>query len=610
MFIGAQYLGSEKAFFQVWAPFQKNIYLHIISPQKQIIALNRAQKPGYWSLTVEGIKPGSRYLYQFNSDKEFPDPASYFQPQGVHGPSLLVDHAFFWKDRQWQGIPLKKMVIYELHIGTFTPKGLFTSVLPRLPDLKALGINALEIMPVAQFSGKRNWGYDGVYPFAVQNSYGGPNDFKNLINSCHLHGIAVILDVVYNHLGPEGNYLPQFGPYFTEKYQSNWGKGINFDGPYSDEVRNYFIQNALYWLEKYHIDALRLDAIHGIFDMRANHFLSELAKSVCQFSHKKQKKTFLIAESDLNDVKIIQSTQKGGYQQNAQWSDDFHHALHTLLTKEDDGYYQDFGLIRHLAKAINEGFVYSGQYSAYRKKSHGNSSRRIPPECFITYIQNHDQIGNRRLGERMSGLVSFEALKLAAAITLLSPYIPLLFMGEEYGETHPFLYFIDHQDDGLIRAVREGRKKEFSQFGWQQEPPDPQNKQTFIKSRIVWSKRKKGYHRVLWDFYQDLIQLRKQYSVLQCPERNQIHAWGIEKDKILFQKRQTKKVQFLLISHFNDQNVSVQLNQQFGFRSWFKVIDSCENRWLGSETNTPETLTCPTNLILKSFQFLLFQQKE
>ncbi len=614
MIIGSDYLNCKKTSFSLWAPFRNKVTVHIVSPDEQMIELKPDKKEGYWSSKISGIYPGYQYTYQLDSKEEFPDPASQFQPKGIYGPSEIVNHSFPWDDQNWPGIALSDMVIYELHVGTFSTEGNFDAIVPRLDELARLGINTIELMPIAQFPGKRNWGYDGVFPFAVQNSYGTPNSLKKLINICHQHGFAVLLDVVYNHLGPEGNFLPQFGPYFTEKYHSNWGKGINFDGPFSNEVRNFFIQNALYWLKKYHFDGLRLDAIHGIFDISATHILSELSFAIKKLSKKNNKVYHLIAESDLNNNKIVRDRQKGGYQLDAQWSDDFHHSLHALLTGEKSGYYQDFGKIQDLVKAINEGFVYSGQYSSFRKKNHGNSSRFIPTDKLIVYSQNHDQVGNRMLGERLSNLVSLENLKLAAAITILSPYIPLLFMGEEYGEDSPFLYFINHEDQNLVQAVREGRKKEFAQFQWQQEPPDPQDKSTFQKSKINWQKRKENNYAVLLNFYSQLIKLRKKHSLLRCPSKKQLTAWGSEEKKVLIQKRIGKEEQFLLIANFNSCKIKYNIKQCKDYpvsdtSIWQLVFDSSQKKWLGKETSASDIFYEKDEIILEPSQFLLYRQK-
>ncbi|MFH1703950.1 MAG: alpha-amylase family glycosyl hydrolase, partial [Nitrospirota bacterium] len=359
MKIGAYYLGNGKCKFVVWAPFLDQVQVKFASLHKKNISMEKDTK-GHWKTVVENVFPGTRYLYILGDKTEKPDPASHFQPEGVHGPSQIVDHsAFDWEDSKWKGIPLSEMIMYELHVGTFTSKGTFESIIPRLDGLLDLGINAIEIMPVSQFSGDRNWGYDGVYPFAVQNSYGGPEGLKRLVNECHKKGIAVILDVVYNHLGPEGNYLWDYGPYFTGKYKTPWGIAINFDDAYSNEVRDFFIENALHWFKNYHIDALRLDAIHGISDLSAKPFLQELAEKVEEFSLQEGRKFYLIAESDLNDSMVIKPRELGGYGIDAQWCDDFHHCLHTLVTGESQGYYVDFGKLEYLVKSLREGFVYS-----------------------------------------------------------------------------------------------------------------------------------------------------------------------------------------------------------------------------------------------------------
>lgn len=359
MKIGANYTGNGICEFVVWAPFRKRMDLKPIFPEEKIIPMKK-DSMGYWRTVMTNVPNGLRYYYRIDDERERPDPASHFQPEGVHGPSEIIDHTVFnWEDSTFKGIALSEMIIYEIHIGTFTPEGTFDAIIPRIPKFKELGINAIDIMPVAQFPGKRNWGYDGVYPFSVHNSYGVPEGLKRLVNECHKHDIAMILDVVYNHLGPEGNYLWDYGPYFTDKYKTSWGQAINFDDAYSNDVRNFFIENALHWFNNYHIDALRLDAIHGIYDRSAIPFLQELAERVEEFSDREKRKFYLIAESDLNDSRIIKPRSQGGLSLDAQWCDDFHHCLHTLLTGESDGYYVDFGKMEHLIKSIKEGFVYS-----------------------------------------------------------------------------------------------------------------------------------------------------------------------------------------------------------------------------------------------------------
>ena len=434
--LGATYLGNGKTRFEVWAPLASRVDLHILSPKDRIVAMEPRAR-GYHEIVADKVAPGSRYFYRFN-DKERPDPASRFQPEGVHGPSEVVKTDFRWQDRNWFGPELKDYVIYELHVGAFTPEGTFDAIIPRLEYLKELGITAVELMPVAQFPGARNWGYDGVAPFAPQNSYGGPEGLKQLVDACHENGLAVVLDVVYNHLGPEGNYLGEFGAYFTDRYHTPWGWAVNFDGPDSDEVRKYFIQNALYWVGEFHIDALRLDAVHAILDHSPRPFLLELGEAVHREAGRIHRRIYLMPESADNDARLLRARELGGFALDAQWNDDFHHCLHVLLTGERSGYYEDYSRVDQLAKSFRQGFVYSGEYSGFRKRRHGSPAGDIPAERFVVFSQNHDQVGNRMFGDRLCRLAGFEGAKLAAGAVLLSPFVPLLFMGEEYGETAPF----------------------------------------------------------------------------------------------------------------------------------------------------------------------------
>lgn len=604
MKIGAQYLSNGKCEFILWAPFSKNMSLKIVSPVERIIPMQK-EKTGYWKVKADDVFPGALYLYRHENERDRPDPASHFQPEGVHGPSQIVDHsAFGWEDSNWRRIPLSEMIMYELHVGTFTKEGTFESIIPRLDDLLNLGINAIEIMPVSQFPGGRNWGYDGTYPFAVQNSYGGPEGLKKFVNECHKKGIAVILDVVYNHLGPEGNYLWDFGPYFTDKYKTPWGKAINFDDTYSNEVRNFFIENALHWFKNYHIDALRLDAIHGIYDRSAIPFLQELAERVEEFSDREKRKVYLVAESDLNDSRVIRPRSQGGLSLDAQWCDDFHHCLYTLLTGGSDGYYVDFGKMEHLIKSIKEGFVYSGEYSTFRKRNYGNSSKDRPADQFVVFSQNHDQIGNRAFGERLTGLVSFESLKLAAGMVLLSPYIPLLFMGEEYGEDAPFLYFVSHSDPALIEAVRKGRKEEFKSFKWEGDPPDSQSIETFLKSKIKWEKRETGHYKVLLDFYTHLIRLRKETPALSNLDKDSLDVFGFEDKKVLFVRRWKGGSEVFSIFNFNSADARLAVPATGGV--WKKILDSSENIWNGRGTLLPEKMTKGKEITVRSNSLALY----
>jgi maltooligosyltrehalose trehalohydrolase len=584
MKIGADYSGNDTCEFSVWAPLARNVALKLVSPEERHVSMEK-DGAGYWKCAVANVSPGALYHYRLDGERERPDPASHFQPGGVHGPSQIIDHgAFAWGDGGWKGIPLSEMIIYELHTGTFTPEGTFDAIAGRLDDLRKTGISALELMPLAQFPGERNWGYDGAHPYAVQNSYGGPDALKLLVNACHEKGIAVILDVVYNHLGPEGNYLWDFGPYFTDKYKTPWGWAINYDDAWSNEVRNYFIENALHWFGRYHIDALRIDAIHGITDMSARPFLQELAERVGEFSSAERRRFYLIAESDLNDARVIRPRELGGFGIDAQWNDDFHHCVHTLLTGESDGYYADFGEVAQLGKSLREGFVYSGGYSKYRKRDHGNSSKDRPAEQFIVFSQNHDQVGNRMLGERLSGLVSFEALKLAAGITLLSPYIPLLFMGEEYAEDAPFLYFVSHSDPVLIGAVREGRKKEFAEFAWKGETPDPQDAETFNKSKMRWEKRTTGEHAVMLDFYTNMITLRRATPALSRLDRENLEVYEPE-DKVLYMRRWQNGSEVLVLFNFGSDAAGFAVTPA---GRWRKMLDSADRKWAGPGGLLPE----------------------
>jgi maltooligosyltrehalose trehalohydrolase len=523
--LGANFLSASRIGFRVWAPRVSRMDLKVFQnaaslPEGRVrlLPMQKDAKGYFYAETIHENHGALRYQYILDGEKERPDPASRFQPEGVHGPSQVINpESFKWTDKNWKGIPIQDFVIYEAHIGTFTPKGTFEAAIEKISYLKKLGVTCLEIMPIAQFPGERNWGYDGVNSYAVQNSYGGPDGLKALINECHRQKMAVCLDVVYNHFGPEGNYLNDFGPYFTSHYQTPWGDALNYDGPESDSVRRFIISNALYWVTEFHVDALRLDAIHGIFDFSAKHILQELSEKVKEQSKKLGRHVSVIAESDLNDSRIIRPVEKGGYGMDAQWSDDFHHSVHVALTGEKKGYYEDFSGVRDVAKSLSDVFVYDGKYSSHRKRRHGNSARDLPGEKFVISIQNHDQVGNRAAGDRISSLISFESQKLAASLLILAPYIPMIWMGQEYGEPAPFQYFIDHGDAELIEAVRQGRKKEFGTFGWES-IPDPKSEATFNASKMNWAKLKVAQHKQQLDLYSDLLLLRKKLGIL--------HKWN------------------------------------------------------------------------------------
>ena len=567
--------------FRVWAPSCRTVEVKVAGPPERLFPMKKDDQ-GYWEATVPDVGPGARYWYRLDGERDRSDPASRHQPEGVHGPSEVVDHrAFRWKDRAWKGLPLRKYVIYELHTGTFTPEGTFDALIPRIEALRDLGVTAVELMPVSAFPGSRNWGYDGVYPFAVQSSYGGPEGLKRVVDACHAKGLAVILDVVYNHLGPEGNYLGEYGPYFTDRYRTPWGPAINYDGPYSNEVRNYVVENARSWYRDYHIDALRLDAIHGIFDFSARHILQEIGEAVHDLAKNGRRHLHVMPESDLNDVRIISPIEQGGYGLDAQWNDDFHHALRTLLTGEQRGYYEDFGRIDDLVTSYGEGFVYSGRYSVHRRRDHGSRSKDRPVEQFVVFSQNHDQVGNRMLGDRLTTQIDREALKLAAACVILSPYLPLLFMGEEYAEPAPFLYFVSHGDQGLIEAVRKGRKDEFRAFSWDGEPPDPQDEATFERSRLSWEKREQGDHRIMLQYYRKLLTLRKTVPALAHLSREHCFVSGSEDERTITVKRTSANGSSEVFCAFNfsdqERTVTVRLEGKEGR----KICDSADEAWGG-----------------------------
>lgn len=585
--LGAIPLRDGCCSFRVWAPRCERLEVRLVAPGELLVPLQKG-KAGYFQGVVAGVGPGARYFYRLDGAKDRPDPASRFQPEGVHGPSQVAAAGFAWEDQCWCGLDLRDYAIYELHVGAYSPEGTLAAIIPHLEELRELGITALELMPVAQFPGNRNWGYDGVYPFAVQNSYGGPEALKRLVNACHRQGLAVILDAVYNHVGPEGNYLWDYGFYFTGLYRTPWGDAVNFDGPYSDEVRRFFIENALYWFEDCHVDALRLDGLHAIMDRSPRTFLEKLAQVVHTWGERSGRRVYLMAESDLNDVRLIRTRELGGCGLDADWNEDFHHALHTLLTGEKDGYYQDFGELGQMAKGFREGFIYSGEYSEFRQRRHGSSSRGLPARRFIVFAQNHDQVGNRPRGERLTQLLSFEALKLAAGVIILSPFVPLLFMGEEYGEVAPFQYFISHTDPELVDAVRRGRREEFARFLGQAEPPDPASEETFQRSKLNHSLRQIEPHRVLWDFYWELLGIRRKFAGWGGPNEEDREVDHFEKERALLVRCPGGEVETALLINFGGKPASLSFSLPGG--RWDKVLDSAEARWRGPGSPAPGPL--------------------
>jgi maltooligosyltrehalose trehalohydrolase len=520
---------------RVWAPKAGKVTLH---SNDQVLAMTQ-DAGGWWHVDAPFMHHGVDYAFAVDGNGPFPDPRSFWQPNGIHGFSRWVDHSVFeWTDAGWQQPPLGSAVIYELHLGTFTSEGTCEAAVGRLDHLVTLGITHVELMPVAQFSGDRGWGYDGVDLYAPHQAYGGPEGLKRLVDACHQRGLAVLLDVVYNHLGPAGNYLNQFGPYFTDRYVTPWGEAVNFDEQDSHEVRQFFIDNAVMWLKDYHFDGLRIDAVHAILDTSAIHFLEALANAVKKLETALGRHLVLIAESDLNAPRVIRSPAVGGYGIDAQWNEDFHHALHAVLTGENQGYYQDFGTLAQLAKVLTRGLAYDGCYSAYRRRCHGRPATGISGTRFVGCLQNHDQVGNRALGERTSRLLSPGLLKIGAALVMTSSFVPMLFQGEEWGASTPFLYFTDHREPELGEAVKRGRRKEFAAFGWESEEiPDPQDEETFAQSRLNWEERQEENSRHMLAWHQSLIALRRRLSCLTDGETEQVSVIFDETERWLTMTR-------------------------------------------------------------------------
>lgn len=613
--LGATPLSTGECLFLVWAPHADCVKVRILNPHCRSVPME-ALPNGYFRLVIQG-QDARRYLYDLggNGQKLRPDPASRRQPEGVHGPSeVLQEEEFSWDDSGWRGLPLRELVFYEVHVGTFTPEGTFDGIIPRLRYLKELGVTAIELMPIAQFPGNRNWGYDGVFPFCVQNSYGGPSGLRRFVNACHKENLCVALDVVYNHLGPEGNYLADFGPYFTDRYHTPWGQALNFDGEYSDEVRRFFTENALHWIRDFHVDILRLDAVHAIVDTSAKPFLRELNGALQTAAADLKREIHLVAECDRNDIRTVRPPGRGGLGFAAQWNDDFHHAVHAALTHETGGYYQDFGRVSQIAKTLTSGYVYQGEYSKYRLRSHGSESKGVSGEHFVVFTQNHDQIGNRTKGERLANLVDFEGLKVAAGVMLLSPFLPLIFMGEEYGERSPFQYFVSHQDADLIKAVREGRKREFQAFGWHEDPPDPQDEATFIRSQLHWELQEAEPHKRLLGFYAELLRVRKRFSALSNPNMSCVEATAFEDEKGLILRRWANGAgadghEILACFNFGKAAAHVTISSpRAGANAWKKVLNSRDERWAGPGSSLPDCLSLAAHqpLTIEPFSFALY----
>ena len=556
--------------FLVWAPTRDRVEVVITGPRATRLVLQPAEG-GYHAGFVEGAGAGTRYRFALGEGRDLPDPASRAQPDGVHGDSEVIEPGFDWTDESWVGLPLAQYVIYELHVGTFTPAGTFDAAIARFDDLVELGVSAVELMPVAEFPGARNWGYDGVFPYAAQSTYGGADGLRRLVDAAHRRGLAVVLDVVYNHLGPEGNVLGEYGPYFTDHYHTPWGQALNFDAAGSDEVRRYFVDNAKQWVDDFRIDGLRLDAVHAIADLSAYPFVEQLTDTVHAVANKRGRLVQVIAESAANDARLVTAKDRGGVGCDAQWDDDFHHALHAVLTGERNGYYIDFGAVSDLARAYREAFAYACRYSVFRHRYHGRSAVGLPGERFVVFGQNHDHIGNRPRGDRLVSLVGTDGARVAAAAVLLAPFVPLLFMGEEYGETNPFPYFVAHGDPALVEAVRRGRADEFGPE-LARDAFDPQDPATFESAKLEWSTRTNAPNAELLEWYRALLRLRSDRSALSVLDPASVSTAVFEEERALVVTRAGADDSVALVLAFDAEPRAIPLTLPGG--PWSVLLDS------------------------------------
>lgn len=601
---GARRQDDGTVHWRLWAPKHESVSLVIDPEGPRTEHAMRVDGRGYHRFAAEAVQEGTRYAFRLADGRELPDPASRWQPDGVHSPSaVFFPESYRWSDGSWRGVQREDLVIYELHVGTFTAAGTFDAIIPRLAELQDLGVTAIELMPVAQFAGDRNWGYDGVYPYAVQHSYGGPRALQRLVDGAHQVGLAVILDVVYNHFGPEGSYLGSFGHYFTDRYHTPWGDGVNFDGPWSDAVRQLVLENARMWVRDFHVDGLRLDAVHAIYDFSAQHILAELQEHVQQIARQQTRTVHVIAESNQNDVRLIDPPSRHGLGLDGVWSDDFHHSVRTLLTGDLEGYYQDFGRVEHLAKAYDRVFVYDGCYSPFRKRRHGNAVEGRDRTRFVVCVHNHDQIGNRALGDRSATYLSQPAQRLACGLLLISPCVPLLFMGEEYGEPHPFPFFCSFGDQDLIQAVRRGRREEFAalDFQWGDELPDPQDRATFESAKLTWQWPAGTFHAGLRKLYRDLLAARRQWPALRDRQNTTAYVLAAadrdaaESPLLLVQRGQTPCIK--AIANFSSDHQPWPNVDQPG-NSWMFSTESTEYGGLRDLADQPVDLLPYEMLIL------------
>jgi len=522
--------------FSVWAPRRTKVSVRVDGVD---YPMEGPSQRGFWKADVEAAEHGSNYAFLLDDDpKPYPDPRSFWQPKDVHSESRVLDHANFpWTDNKFRPIPLPSAIIYEMHIGTFTDEGTFDAAIKRLDYLFELGVTHIELLPISSFEGNFSWGYDGVSPYAPDETYGGPDGVKRFVNACHAKGLGVILDVVMNHFGPAGNYTQMFGPYYTDRHHTPWGAAINLEEGGSDQVRRFFIDNAIMWLRDYHFDGLRLDAVHELIDRSAMHFLEQLSREIDDLSASLGRCLFLIGETDLNDPRFVTSREANGFGLDAQWSDDFHHSLFTLMLHEKNGYYEDFGTIADLAKTLEKVFVYDGRYSKFRLHNHGRPVHKISYHRFLGYIQNHDQIGNRARGERLEHLVGMRKAKLAAGVVMTAPFLPMLFMGEEWAASSPWMYFADFHDESLRQAVREGRKRDFQAFGWAADVPAPDAPETFQASKLKWSELEDAKHGEMYRWYRDLIHLRRRTLALNLGDFSRMTVHFNEEGRWIYTDR-------------------------------------------------------------------------
>ncbi len=581
MKIGSWIDEHKKTHFKVWAPYHKTLSL-LMSDDPSPLPMQNLND-GYHEIILPRDCKGLEYWYQTAQGRKLSDPASHYQKQGVHGPSCVVDHSFDWQDQLWQTPPLQDLIIYELHTGSFDSKADFTGISQHLDHLVSTGINAIEIMPVNQFPGKRNWGYDGVYPFAVQDSYGGPDALKTLVDQCHRKGLAVILDVVYNHLGPEGNYFPVFGPYFTEKYHTPWGPAINYDDKDAAGVRNYVLENILYWFRDYHIDGLRLDAIHAIYDHSEYHILAQVRDSMDEYNRENQGQHFLIAESELNDPRLIVERTSGGHGMDAQWLDDWHHIVHTLITGENGSYYQYYGQPDQMADCLNGNYILERKESPALDKALSVKIQDLAGDRFVICTQNHDQIGNRPFGRRLEHIAGYDAAKLAALLLFSSPFIPLIYMGEEWACSSPFLYFVDHSDKGLIQAVREGRAREFAGLMGDNTPPDPQSAATWKLSLLDWDELKGEKHKIIHELYRFLISWRYSYPQSEWMSPGGRSA-SMEGRTLHFKNKVNSSILYT-IANLSPHPVEISWKEKEGYQL---ILDTSHKKWLGQGSSAPQ----------------------